>query len=335
VGCLSGLFTRAWAFLVLLDLVLIRWVGDRWWGVTVLLFVPRWLFLVPLPLLALASGVARRRRQWMLQGALAAVVAGPIMGLSLPIDQLWAPPVKGTRVRIMTLNRGMEPLEIERLIRLIEQERIDVICFQELNPRLNRPLEAYLRARGWHRDRRGYVASRYPIVAEMPPPPDDLGSNFRYAAVVCRVRIRTTGGVQLGLVSVHMPTLRFGFYRFLEQDLPGLKQHVAWWDRQAGRLLDALAEMDDVPVLVGGDFNVPPDHASMAALGSRFRFAFEDAGWGYGYTRPTQYPWFRIDHILASPEWVFTRCWVGPDVGSDHLPLIAEAVLPAPSEARE
>ena len=60
-----------------------------------------------------------------------------------------------------------------------------------------------------------------------------------------------------------------------------------------------------------------------------YRFAFEDAGWGYGYTRPADLPWFRIDHIVASPEWRVTECRVGPDFGSDHLPLIAELVLPA------
>src|ERR1700739_4732754 len=41
VGRLSAFFTATWAVFVLLDLLLIRWVGDRWWGVTVLLFVPR------------------------------------------------------------------------------------------------------------------------------------------------------------------------------------------------------------------------------------------------------------------------------------------------------
>jgi endonuclease/exonuclease/phosphatase (EEP) superfamily protein YafD len=142
-----------------------------------------------------------------------------------------------------------------------------------------------------------------------------------------RARIQAAPGVEFALASVHMPTLRFGFYRFLNQDADGLKEHVAWWDRQLGRLRAGLAELRGVPLLVGGDFNVPPDQSSMAALGAQFRFAFEDAGWGYGYTRPTRYPWFRIDHLLASPEWVFTRCWVGPNVGSDHLPLIAEAVL--------
>jgi endonuclease/exonuclease/phosphatase (EEP) superfamily protein YafD len=335
IGRLSGLFTGVWAFLVLLDLALIRCVGDRWWGVTVLLFLPRWLFLAPLPVLALASGFARQRVQWLLHGAVAAVVAGPLMGLSVPIHRLWAPRVEGTCVRIMTLNRGTDPLDIDRLIALIEHERIDAICFQEIDHRLNRRLEAYLAAQGWYRDRRGYVASRYPIVDEVPLTPRDQGASLRYPVTVIRVRVKAPGGVEFGLVSVHMPTLRFGLYRLLEQDVAGLEQHVAWWDRQARRLKDALDEMRAIPVLVGGDFNVPPDHTSMAALGTTYRFAFEEAGWGYGYTRPAHYAWFRIDHILASPQWVFSRSWVGPDVGSDHLPLLAEAVLPTGQPAPE
>ena len=335
IGRVNGFFTWMWALVVLVILVLIRWVGDRWWGVAVVLFLPRWLFLVPLPVLALASGIARRPGQWLLQGVVALVIAGPLMALSLPIHRLWDRRVEGTRVRIMTLNRGMDPLATGRLTGFIERERIDLICFQELSDPGDTRLDSYLAAHGWYRDRRRFVASRFPIVAEMPPLPDEYRSNRRYAALVVRVRVRAPGGVEFGLVSVHMPTLRFGFYRFLEYDVAGLKQHASWWDRQATRLLDGLAEMRDVPILIGGDFNLPPDHASMAALGSLYRFAFEDAGWGYGYTRPSRYPWFRIDHILASPEWVFTRCWVGPDVGSDHLPLIAEAVLPAPAQASE
>jgi endonuclease/exonuclease/phosphatase (EEP) superfamily protein YafD len=87
----------------------------------------------------------------------------------------------------------------------------------------------------------------------------------------------------------------------------------------------------DTPILVGGDFNMPSDDSTMASLRSVLQFGFEEAGWGYGYTRPTRYPWLRIDHILASHHWRFTECRVGPDFHSDHLPLIAEAVLPANS----
>ena len=58
--------TYAYAAAVLAALALIRWVGDRWWGVTALLFAPRWLFLAPaVPLTLLAVSVRRpepRRR---------------------------------------------------------------------------------------------------------------------------------------------------------------------------------------------------------------------------------------------------------------------------------
>jgi vancomycin resistance protein VanJ len=333
IGLASEVTTWTWAILVLLDLLLIRWVGDRWWGVAFLLFFPRWLFLAPLPILAIAGGVARRPRQWVLQGVVVLVIAGPLMRLSLPFQQLWDRPVAGFRLRVMTFNRGPARIAGERLIRLIELERIDLLCFQEGMTIPSPRLEAYLKSGGWYRDRRRLLASRYPIVEEWPPLAGDSRSKHRYPVSLVRVRIRAAPGVEFGLATVHMPTLRFGFYRFLDHDLEGLEQHLDWWDHEMRRVMDGLSAMREVPVLIGGDFNVPPDHATMAALFETFRFAFEDAGWGYGYTRPSRYPWFRIDHILASPEWVFTRCRVGPDLGSDHLPLIAEAVLPTASRA--
>ena len=327
IGAANGVATWTWALAVLMALLLIRWVGDRWWGVAFVLFFPRWLFLAPLPALAIAGGLGGRPRQWIVQGVVALVVAGPLMRLSLPISQLQARPIAGLRVRVMTFNRGEHTIDVRRLTRLIERERIDLICFQEGVGRPTPKLDAYFAANGWHRDRAGLLASRYPIVSEWPWLAGDVRSKRRLPVILIRA-IRAAPGVEFGLATVHMPTLRFGFYRFFDHDLEGLEQHLDWWDSELGRVVDGLSAMSDVPTLVGGDFNAPPDHATMAALSSSYRFAFEDAGWGYGYTPPTRSPWFRIDHLLASPEWVFTRCWVGPDLGSDHLPLIAEAVLP-------
>lgn len=329
VASASAIATWAWAIVVLLDLFLIRWVADRWWGVAILLFMPRWLFLAPLPFLLLASGWGGRPRHWILQAVVALVVAGPLMRINLPISQAWDRPADGTRVRVLTINRGEHSFDGDRLIRLIEEERIDLVCFQEGFPYAvgSRKVEDYFASGGWHRDREHYVASRYPIVDELPPLSDDFRPKGRFPAHMSGVRVRAAPAVEFGVVSVHMPTLRRGFYRLRRHDVEGMKQHLAWWDRELGRVLEGLAGIGPVPLLIGGDFNVPPDHASMAALGGFFRFAFEDAGWGYGYTRPSSWPWFRIDHILGSPEWAFTRCRVGPDLGSDHLPLIAEAVL--------
>jgi endonuclease/exonuclease/phosphatase (EEP) superfamily protein YafD len=80
-------------------------------------------------------------------------------------------------------------------------------------------------------------------------------------------------------------------------------------------------------LIVGGDFNMPSDYHRMKSLRSTYSSAYDQTGWGFGYTRPTSLPWVRIDHVIANRNWSFTKSWVGPDLGSDHLPLIAEAVL--------
>ena len=142
-----------------------------------------------------------------------------------------------------------------------------------------------------------------------------------------RVRLKTARGATILVASVHLPTIRPGFYGLMKGDVPSLERHLDWWGVQTERMLTMLDESRDVPVLLAGDFNMPADDSVMAGLHSAFRFGFEEAGWGYGYTRPTWLPWVRIDHILAGPGWEFTHCRVGPDLGSDHLPVFAELVV--------
>src|SRR5439155_5647959 len=79
------------------------------------------------------------------------------------------------------------------------------------------------------------------------------------------------------------------------------------------------------PVLLAGDFNLPVESAIYRRSWSSFSNAFSTAGLGWGHTKLTSWHGVRIDHVLAGPGWQFRRCWVGPDVGSDHRPLIAEA----------
>jgi endonuclease/exonuclease/phosphatase (EEP) superfamily protein YafD len=56
--------------------------------------------------------------------------------------------------------------------------------------------------------------------------------------------------------------------------------------------------------------------------------AFSNAGFGYGLTMKVIIRGFRygvrIDHILMSESLTAEKCWVAPDVGSDHLPVIAD-----------
>ena len=334
-GRAVGIASWAHAAVVLVVLWLIRWVGDAWWGTTFLLFMPRWLFLLPLLVLAPAAGISRCFRHWVVQTAAALVVAGPLMQASLPLPRLFESRPPGDLIRVATFNLGTEQVDFPALNRWLTSQRVDVICFQEGRLRLQKVFPELL-GPGWFLNRERTIASRFPIIAELEPLKDESTSEGRYAAVLERARLRLASGREIAVASAHLPTIRPGFERLLARDIQGLVLHVAWWGREMGRVLSMLAQASDVPMVVGGDFNMPSDDSTMAALRTSFRFAFEEAGWGYGYTRPAFHPWMRIDHLLTSPEWYVTRCQVGPDLGSDHLPLVADVLLPRVAEpARE
>ena len=73
-----------------------------------------------------------------------------------------------------------------------------------------------------------------------------------------------------------------------------------------------------------GDFNTPPDSAMFREYWSSYGNAFSTAGFGWGYTHFTRRTAVRIDQILYSRGWQCKRCWVGPNVGSEHRPVIAD-----------
>jgi endonuclease/exonuclease/phosphatase family metal-dependent hydrolase len=318
-----------YAALIVAVLAAIRFGGERFWPIAPLVYMPRWLFLPPLLVLALGAGHSRRRTLWLVHGISALVIAGPLMQLSVPIGRLSTRSPQGPRFRIMALNRGQRGIDAARLIRLIEQEQIQLICLQEGG---GDPIMREYWRQGWYRT--DFVASRFPVVSVQrhltrDDPPDP---SWRTRAEC--VRVRPASGVEFAVASVHLDTVRRGLTMLGAGDLAGFRQHSTWREDQVEQLVAALTQRKDLPALVGGDFNIPSDSPLFAPIQGHFRIAYEEAGWGYGYTYPTRLPWIRIDHLLASPHWTITRCWVGPDVGSDHLPLIAEVILSDPAQSR-
>ena len=320
--------------ILMLALGLERLVGDGWWPGTVLLLSPRWAFLVPVVPLATWAVLARRWRIAAAVGLEALFVAGPLMGFNVPWGRLVAR-AEGPRVRIMTLNRGSVRLDAGRFGRYIDRQKIDVVCFQDFGNdparEIDPALATVLAERGWHRDSSRMIASRFPIEAELPRPPEHNLAGDLYTMTIVRVRVVGPDGLKFVVASVHMPTLRPGFRKLFGGDVDAFRRHSEWWSGECGRLFEVVADSGGGPALVAGDFNHSSGASVLATVRARglFRSAFEEAGFGWGYTRPTALPWVRIDHILAGPDWSATACWVGPDFGSDHRSLVAEVALPA------
>ena len=81
------------------------------------------------------------------------------------------------------------------------------------------------------------------------------------------------------------------------------------------------------PQIVVGDFNSPPESPIYRDAWSGWTNAFSLSGRGFGYTRMNGWIRARIDHILTDDRWKVVRAWVGPGVGSDHKPILAEVRL--------
>src|SRR5271170_7793919 len=81
-----------WAYVVALVAcwLLLRFAGESWWVATVMLFGPRWVVLIPLPLLLLFTAIVRPRYLGVLALASWFVVDG-LMGLCVSWRNLITP----------------------------------------------------------------------------------------------------------------------------------------------------------------------------------------------------------------------------------------------------
>ena len=85
-----------------------------------------------------------------------------------------------------------------------------------------------------------------------------------------------------------------------------------------------------LPCLVAGDFNAAPWSRPFRRLVATSGLVDSALGRGVQATWHAHLPAPRIpiDHVLVPPEATVLRREVGPDIGSDHLPIEAEIVLP-------
>ncbi|MFH1919637.1 MAG: endonuclease/exonuclease/phosphatase family protein [Planctomycetota bacterium] len=322
VGCLVWLYVAGLVGVWLL----IRYGGDRWWFATLMLFGPRWVYTLPLFVLVPAALFLRRRL--LLPLALgAAILLWPIMGLCLPWRSLSGP--SEPSLRVLTLNLHVDAVDPHEVLALIEQIKPDMVALQECDTRGQVEWPD-----GWHSVRKGELAigSPYPLrdeqIGRRNHPPS------RWLPINALAAVVETPQGDVTLVSVHLRTPRRG----LE---PVLSRRTLIDPSQSQVLTDEIgfrrSEAEDLrkwidtlpgPVVIAGDLNMPTDSTIYRQCWSDRNNAFTISGWGLGHTKQSAVPGcefgVRIDHILTGPEWLASRCWVAADVGSDHLPLVAD-----------
>jgi endonuclease/exonuclease/phosphatase (EEP) superfamily protein YafD len=310
-----------WAYLaaVALAAILMYALGDRWWLATPLLYGPRWVVAAPLAALLPMALVARRRA--LVPVALAGWLAvGPVLGLCVPWGAAWpggAGPSDG--LRVLTCNVRGAALDAPRLAAFVAETSPDVVLVQEWPSRLD--LATICPGPGWHLQADGEfgIASRYPIVEYEAFRPRGGGSRsaVRYA-------LATPAG-RIDVVNLHPISVRDGLDPIARGSFAGIdamrRNTRERWLESATTSRWAAAIRG--PLVLAGDLNLPAESPIYRACWSGYRDAFAAAGLGFGHTWFSSWHGLRIDHVLAGAGWTVRGCRVGPDVGSDHRPVVA------------
>ncbi|MDH5316675.1 MAG: endonuclease/exonuclease/phosphatase family protein [Gemmatimonadota bacterium] len=314
-----------WLYLagVIASALLLWLLGDRWWPATVLTYGPRWLLLVPAIPLAAATLLVRPR---FVALTLAATILtlGPVMGYRLGW-RTWFRHRGKPSVRLVTFNvMGASNPMILAVPGELARLDADVMLFQECPEELvaaakNSPLLA-----GWtvRKDGTLCLASRWPVDS---------------VRVMEEVRTRDQGGTgAVVFYSVQHPTGAFGLAN-VHLETPGKGLAPLRYGGETGQLVRNVMLRDvgsrragrwiigqHFEPLIAGDFNQTVESAIYRAYWDGCPNAFSRVGRGFGWTRVLNRFSARIDHVITCGSWTATWAEVGPDLGSDHRPLVVD-----------
>jgi endonuclease/exonuclease/phosphatase family metal-dependent hydrolase len=222
-------------------------------------------------------------------------------------------------------------LDLERIARVIEQEQPDVIGLQEV--------DRHFGVRSNFVDQATWLAERLDLHvvfgANLDLDPLTPGADRRQygTAILSRYRIREwrntllprpASGEQRGLLEAVIK-VRGVPVRTFNTHL----QHDSQIERlaQIAQIRAIVAESPESVVLVG-DLNATPETPEIAAITEDLADAWVEAGEGDGFTYDAETPHARIDYVLSSGDIVAKAAAVVTSDSSDHLPVVADLVLP-------
>ncbi len=155
--------------------------------------------------------------------------------------------------------------------------------------------------------------------------PVDLRQPPQTAGIMTRARVRLGSGWEAELISLRLTpaVTRLDFWN------PGCWREHARNRRARDAEMAAVAAYlatvpPEVPVILGGDFNVPQGDRVFRHLRPRLRDAFREGGRGWGNTFLNEFPVLRIDQFWVSPHFMVRSVRARKTEHSDHRMVVCE-----------
>jgi vancomycin resistance protein VanJ len=322
-----------WGYLVaaLVVAAMLWGMGDRTTIGTVLLFMGRWIFL--LPVVVLAPVVAWLRARHLIPLAVGtAIVLGPVMGFRTGWRRLLPAPA-GEHIRVVSFNADGGRVAAQLLPSVLDRWQAQIVGIQECGEEL---AAAARLVPGWHLhvSRDLCFLSRYPIrdsavmdrsaldriKQSEPDEPGGAGYVVRFLLDGPRGPIRAA--------NLHLETPRKGFEGLMSGDRRRMENNTEIRGIEA-KLAREWVTPGAGPLIVLGDFNTPVESVFFRDQWGDLTDAFSVAGVGLGVTKHNGWIGARIDHVLASDEWHVDRAFVDDKRLSDHSALIVDLTLRA------
>jgi endonuclease/exonuclease/phosphatase family metal-dependent hydrolase len=222
-------------------------------------------------------------------------------------------------------------LNLERIATVIQDTHPDVIGLQEVDRHFGERSDFVDQAL-WLADR---LDLHVVFGANLDLDPLTPGAPRRQygTAILSRYRIREwrntllprpEGGEQRGLLEAVI-RVRGVPVRAFNTHL----QHNSQSERlaQVAAIRSIVAEARESVVLVG-DLNATPDSPEIGAITEDLADSWAEAGEGDGFTYDAETPHARIDYVLTSSDVVARTAAVVTSDASDHLPVVADLILP-------
>jgi endonuclease/exonuclease/phosphatase family metal-dependent hydrolase len=225
-------------------------------------------------------------------------------------------------LRIVTWNILNGVMGADQIVEQLAGLQPDIVLMQESSPgRIRTAVMKSPYLRGFYQDPDAAILTRFPV-ARLP--------GGRLPPWTCSVfRVQVLPDRAITCVNVHLSHLELRTQVVRGWTWFGIQRAIARAAQELGELRATLElYAREGPLILAGDFNLPPYYADLRRATVGLKDCFADNGYGWGKTVPSKLPVMRVDMIFVPQD---ARVYDARAVGtrwSDHYMTLAEVALP-------
>jgi endonuclease/exonuclease/phosphatase (EEP) superfamily protein YafD len=298
----------------------------------VLLATTHWLFDLVTHFIEPAFAVSaiaalawsRNRPRWPARLCLliAAVQLASLTRLAGPPDPVPNPPPDRV-LKLVFSNVLIDNTNFAPLVNWLEHEDPDVIALAEVSPECVRALDS--------------IAARYPYRFSRPTGASGLALFAKQQPdSPCEIIFPTETAFPAARVVFSFDSFPRAVLWLVHPSSPVRREGKGNTNPEFDALIPRISrDTRSQPTIVVGDLNTTDASPYFHALIHKTRLRDSRAGLGRQPSWPVWSPYrLTLDHLLLPPQWSVVSRKLGPDVGSDHLPIVV-TVAAAPGAPRQ